>query len=86
MTSCAGDVVFMWQPAEETTAGAKVMIEEGLLEAAGRPVDAAYCLHVMAAGHPRGTWISRPGPDLGRLRRVQSCGSSASAATAPRRT
>ena len=56
-----GDVVLMWQPAEETTAGAEVMIAEGLLEAAGRPVDAAYCLHVMAAGHPRGQWFSRPG-------------------------
>ena len=57
----AGDVVLMWQPAEETTAGAEVMIEEGLLAAAGRPVDAAYCLHVMAAGRPLGTWSSRPG-------------------------
>ena len=37
------------------------MLEEGLLEAAGRPVDAAYCLHVMAAGRPLGTWFSRPG-------------------------
>ena len=56
-----GDVVFMWQPAEETTAGAEVMIDEGLLEAAGRPVDAAYCLHVMAAGRPLGVWASRAG-------------------------
>jgi amidohydrolase len=57
----AGDVVFMWQPAEETTAGAMAMIEEGLLEVAGRPVDAAYCLHVMSSGRPLGTWFSRPG-------------------------
>lgn len=57
-----GDVVFMWQPAEETTAGALVMVEEGVLEAAGRPTDAAYCLHVMASGRPLGTWFSRPGP------------------------
>jgi hippurate hydrolase len=57
-----GDVVLMWQPAEETTAGAMAMIEEGLLEAAGRPVDAAYCLHVMSSGRPLGTWFSRPGP------------------------
>ncbi len=56
-----GDVVFMWQPAEETTAGALAMIEEGLLEAAGRPVVAAYCLHVMSSGRPLGTWFSRPG-------------------------
>ena len=58
----AGDVVLMWQPAEETTAGAMAMIDEGLLEAAGRPVDAAYCLHVMSSGRPLGTWFSRPGP------------------------
>ena len=58
----AGDVVFMWQPAEETTAGAMAMIDEGLLEAAGRPTDAAYCLHVMSSGRPIGVWFSRPGP------------------------
>jgi amidohydrolase len=58
----AGDVVLMWQPAEETTAGAMAMIDEGLLEAAGRPTDAAYCLHVMSSGRPLGTWFSRPGP------------------------
>ncbi len=61
----AGDVVFMFQPAEETTAGALAMIEEGVLDAAGRPADAAYCLHVAAAGRPLGTWFSRPGPLLG---------------------
>ena len=58
----AGDVVLMFQPAEETTAGALAMIEEGLLEAAGRPVDAAYTLHVISSGNPLGTWFSRPGP------------------------
>ncbi len=61
----AGDVVLMWQPAEETTAGALAMLDEGLLDVAGRPVDAAYCLHVMAAGRPLGTWYSRPGPLMG---------------------
>ncbi len=58
----AGDVVLMFQPAEETTAGALAMIEEGVLAAAGRPASAAYCLHVMASGRPLGTWFSRPGP------------------------
>jgi amidohydrolase len=58
----SGDVVFMWQPAEETTAGALAMLDEGLLDVAGRPVDAAYCLHVMSSGRPLGTWFSRPGP------------------------
>lgn len=58
----AGDVVFMFQPAEETSGGAPVMMAEGLLEAAGRRVDAAYCLHVLSAGYPLGRWLSRPGP------------------------
>ena len=37
-----GDVVLMFQPAEEGPGGAEPMIREGLLEAAGRRVDAAY--------------------------------------------
>jgi hippurate hydrolase len=56
-----GDVVFMFQPAEETSAGALAMIDEGVLDCAGRRVDAAYCLHVMSSGRPLGTWFSRPG-------------------------
>ncbi|MFC0625536.1 M20 metallopeptidase family protein [Kribbella deserti] len=58
----AGDVVFMFQPGEETTGGAPIMIREGLLDIAGRRVDAAYCLHVQSAGDPLGMWNSRPGP------------------------
>jgi amidohydrolase len=57
-----GDVVFMFQPAEETSGGALAMIDEGLLDIAGRRVDAAYCLHVMSAERPLGVWSSRPGP------------------------
>lgn len=58
----AGDVVLMFQPAEEGPGGAEPMIREGLLEAAGRRVDAAYAVHVYAADHPRGVWFGRPGP------------------------
>ena len=58
----AGDVVFMFQPGEEGPGGARPMIEEGLLEAAGRRVDAAYALHVYSSEHPLGTWFGRPGP------------------------
>jgi hippurate hydrolase len=58
----AGDVVFMFQPGEETTGGAPIMIREGVLDAAGRRADAAYCLHVQSAGDPLGVWSSRPGP------------------------
>jgi amidohydrolase len=60
--SLPGDVVLMFQPAEETSGGALAMIDEGLLDIAGRPVDAAFCLHVISAGHPLGVWFSRPGP------------------------
>ena len=48
----AGDVVFMFQPGEEGPGGAAPMIEEGLLDAAGRRVDAAYALHVYSSEHP----------------------------------
>lgn len=58
----AGDVVLMFQPGEEGPGGAPVMLDEGLLEAAGVPVIAAYALHVAAAGHPLGMWFGRPGP------------------------
>ncbi len=60
--SSPGDVVFMFQPGEETTGGAPIMIREGVLDAAGRRVDAAYCLHVQSAGDPLGMWSSKPGP------------------------
>ncbi|TCC61087.1 amidohydrolase [Kribbella pittospori] len=57
----AGDVVFMFQPGEETSGGAPIMIREGVLDAAGRRADAAYGLHVGSAGLARGMWSSRPG-------------------------
>jgi len=57
----AGDVVFMFQPGEETTGGAPIMIREGVLDAAGRRADAAYGLHVGAAVQPLGMWSSKPG-------------------------
>ncbi len=58
----AGDVVFMFQPGEEGDGGAEIMIEEGLLEAAGRRPDAAYAIHVFSALEPYGTFATRPGP------------------------
>jgi hippurate hydrolase len=58
----AGDVVFMFQPGEEGWDGAGHMIEEGVLEAAGQPVEAAYGLHVMSSMVPRGRFVSRGGP------------------------
>lgn len=56
----AGDVVLMFQPAEEGPGGAEPMLAEGLLDVAGRRVDAAYALHVFSSEIPRGRWESRP--------------------------
>lgn len=58
----AGDVVLMFQPGEEGFDGAGLMIEEGVLDAAGRRPDAAWALHVMSGLTPRGHVASRPGP------------------------
>ncbi|MGW2472491.1 M20 metallopeptidase family protein [Streptomyces sp. NPDC001665] len=60
----AGDVVFMFQPGEEGMGGARLMIEEGVLDAAGTRVVAAYALHVTSAMLPAGTATVRPGPML----------------------
>src|SRR6478672_11923538 len=60
----AGDVVFMFQPGEEGNHGARLMIEEGVLDAAGDRVVAAYGLHVMSSMLPAGLVISRAGTML----------------------
>ncbi len=60
----AGDVVFMFQPGEEGWDGASVMIEEGVLDAAGPRVSAAYGMHVLSSRIPRGTFTLRPGTQL----------------------
>jgi amidohydrolase len=58
----AGDVVFMFQPGEEGDDGAALMVEEGVLDAAGPRVSAAYAMHVFTAGLPHGVFTTRPGP------------------------
>lgn len=58
----SGDVVFMFQPAEEGPGGAEPMLAEGLLDASGTRVSAAYTMHVISGDHPLGTWWGRPGP------------------------
>jgi amidohydrolase len=57
-----GDVVLMFQPGEEGFDGARRMIDEGVLGAAGRPADAAFALHVMPNLVGRGVIATRPGP------------------------
>lgn len=59
----AGTVLFMFQPGEEGFAGARFMIEEGLLETVGQRPAGAFALHV-------NTWFAsgavghRAGPQL----------------------
>ena len=60
----AGDVVLMFQPGEEGDHGARLMIEEGVLDAAGSRVVAAYALHVLSSTLPAGLVASRPGTAL----------------------
>jgi amidohydrolase len=59
--SLAGDVVFMFQPGEEAFDGAGHMIAEGVLDAAGRRVDAAFAIHVTSSLLPAGYFASRAG-------------------------
>ncbi|MDD7929924.1 M20 metallopeptidase family protein [Microbacterium thalli] len=54
-----GSVVFMFQPGEEGHGGAKIMLDEGLLDAAGERPVAAYAVHV--APGPRGVFATRTG-------------------------
>ncbi|HKB31684.1 MAG TPA: M20 family metallopeptidase [Streptosporangiaceae bacterium] len=59
-----GSVIFMFQPGEEGDRGARYMIDEGVLDAAGaRPV-AAYALHSISAPLATGVCTTRPGPML----------------------
>lgn len=55
-----GDIIFMFQPGEESPGGAEPMIEEGVLDAAGRRPIAAYGLHV--GPQDRGTFHHVAGP------------------------
>jgi hippurate hydrolase len=60
----AGNVIFMFQPGEEAGGGARVMISEGVLDAAGsRPV-AAFGLHVASSLLPLGIYSARDGAML----------------------
>jgi hippurate hydrolase len=58
----AGTVKFMFQPGEEGYGGARLMLEDGLVEADPRP-DAAFALHI-APQIPAGVILGKPGPML----------------------
>ena len=55
----SGNVIFMFQPGEEGDGGAGLMIDEGVLEAAGERPVAAYGVHVRPG--PLGVFRTRPG-------------------------
>jgi amidohydrolase len=57
-----GDVVLMFQPGEEGYDGARHMVEQGVLDAAGTTVEAALALHVTSAFLPPGMFATRGGP------------------------
>lgn len=57
----AGDVVFMFQPGEEGYDGASNMLDEGVLDASGTRVSAAYALHVFSGGVPHRRFSSKSG-------------------------
>ncbi|MEU4236236.1 M20 family metallopeptidase [Actinoplanes sp. NPDC026619] len=64
-----GSVVFMFQPGEEGFGGARLMLEEGLLDAAGERPAAAFAIHVdsrLASGVVR----TRPGPIMSSSNRL----------------
>jgi amidohydrolase len=56
-----GNVIFMFQPGEEGAGGARIMIEEGVLDAAGERPVAAFALHVGSSVLPLGLVASRAG-------------------------
>jgi hippurate hydrolase len=57
----AGNVIFMFQPGEESYGGAERMISEGVLDAAGPHPVAAFALHVASSLLPLGIFTSREG-------------------------
>ena len=66
----AGRVLLMFQPGEEGHHGARYMLEEGLLDAAGEPVEAAFALHT-STRYPNRTINVRPGPMLASADRFE---------------
>ncbi len=60
-TDVAGNIIFMFQPGEEGPGGGRIMVEEGVLDAAGERPVAAYALHVASGLLPFGLCASRPG-------------------------
>lgn len=62
--SLPGDVVFMFQPGEETLLGASLMIDDGVLDSAGKRVDRAFAMHAFSSLVPHGIFATRAGTIL----------------------
>jgi amidohydrolase len=58
-----GSVLLMFQPGEEGYYGARYMLEEGLLDAAGSPVTGAFAIHISTEYESGSVWL-RPGPEM----------------------
>jgi amidohydrolase len=58
-----GTVLLMFQPGEEGFHGARYMLDEGLLDASGSPVTAAFAIHI-SNQYEAGSINLRPGPEL----------------------
>lgn len=67
----SGSVIFMFQPGEEGWYGARLMIEEGVLEAAGETLEAAYGMHVYSGLLPAGSFASRTGAQTSASARMR---------------
>jgi hippurate hydrolase len=59
-----GNVIFMFQPGEEGSGGARLMIDEGVLDAAGERPVAAFALHVSSGLLPLGVTASKAGATM----------------------
>ncbi|MBA0127495.1 amidohydrolase [Haloechinothrix sp. YIM 98757] len=59
----SGSVVLMFQPGEEGHHGARYMLDDGVLDAAGERVARAFALHIQG-NTPSGQVSTRPGPIL----------------------
>jgi hippurate hydrolase len=66
-----GNVIFMFQPGEESVGGAKIMIDEGVLDAAGERPVAAYALHVTSGLLPLGVTASKAGAVMAAADKLQ---------------
>jgi hippurate hydrolase len=65
-----GSVIFMFQPGEEGHHGARFMLDEGLLDAAGDRPTGAFAIHVSPL-YDTGTINHRPGPQMAAQDKVE---------------